>query len=339
LRYVSPSCERISGYRPDDFIQRPALLHDIVVDADKGLWDAHECGVGNQATGTESQFRIEKPDGEACWIEHVCQPVLDHQGDNLGVRASNRDVSRRETYRSETKQLQSALAHVDRVVTINALTTTLAHEINQPLAAIRSYAQAALRFMDRSRPDYENIHKALQGIVADNKRAADVINRIRSLVRKGKTHREKLNLNDLVKGVLVLIDSEIVQRGASISLELDPRESTVQGDSVQLQQVILNLLTNALDALEDQPQSARTITITIQLQEDSRIRLTIADSGEGIAPDRLKTVFLPFHTTKPKGMGLGLAICKNIIEAHDGEIQAGKQPPRGACFTITLPTE
>ena len=338
LQYVSPSCERICGYTAQDFMKNPSLLQDIIVIEDKKVWAEHRCGNQKEMKSEEIQFRIQRPDGEIRWIEHACQPVFDGQGNNKGVRASNRDVTKREFYKSESRQLQSELAHMDRIVTISALTSALAHEINQPLAAMRSYAQAALRFMDKDQPEYDSVRKALQGIVADNKRAAAVVNRLRDLVKKGKAHREMLDINSIINDVVGLINSEIVLRNASITLDLHPIVPVVHGDSIQIQQVLLNLLTNALDALDNQPFEARTITISTRPENSNGTIISISDSGGGIPADKIQAIFAPFHTTKPKGVGLGLAICKSIIEAHGGRIWAANNPEGGATFYLSLPS-
>ena len=169
---------------------------------------------------------------------------------------------------------------MDRIVTISALTSALAHEINQPLSAMRSYAQAALRFMDKDQPEYDSVRKALQGIVADNKRAAAVVNRLRDLVKKGKAHREMLDINSIINDVVGLINSEIVLRNASITLDLHPIVPVVHGDSIQIQQVLLNLLTNALDALDNQPFEARTIIVSTR-PENSNATLYRFQTREG----------------------------------------------------------
>jgi PAS domain S-box-containing protein len=186
LQYVSPSCKRICGYSAKELMANSSLLEDMIAPEDKVVWDEHRCNVRKEMKSGEVQFRIQRPDGEIRWIEHACQPVIDNRGNNQGIRASNRDITKRKLYKSETTKLQSELAHMDRVVTIGALTSALAHEINQPLSAMRSYAQAALRFMDNDKPEFDNIRKALEGIVSDNKRAAAVVNRLRDLVKKGK---------------------------------------------------------------------------------------------------------------------------------------------------------
>ena len=339
LQYVSPSCERISGYTAQDFMKNPSLLLDIIVPEDKKAWDEHRCNIQKETRSEEIQFRIQRPDGEIRWIEHACQPVFDRQGNNQGVRASNRDITEREFYRSETHQLQSELAHMDRIVTVSALTSALAHEINQPLAAMRSYAQAALRFMDKDKPEYDSVRKALQGIVADNKRASAVVNRLRDLVKKGSTHQETIEINSVIKDVIGLINSELVLRNASVTLSLHPDVPVVQGDSIQLQQVLINLLTNALDAMDDQPIAVRTIVISSRSENSEEIIVSISDSGEGIPADTIKAIFSPFHTTKSSGMGLGLSICKSILEAHGGKIFAENNPDGGAIFSFILPVD
>ncbi|MBT8332710.1 MAG: PAS domain-containing protein [Deltaproteobacteria bacterium] len=339
LQYISPSCERICGYSAQDLMTNPGLLQDMIVPEDKAAWEEHRCSIQKEKPSEGIQFRIQKPDGEIRWIEHACQPVFDHQGNYQGVRASNRDVTKREFYKSETHQLQTELAHMDRVVTISTLTAALAHEINQPLAAMRSYAQAALRFMDKVHPEYDSVRKALQGIVADNKRAADVVNRLRNLVKKGSAHQEAIKINSIINDVIGLINSELVLRNASISLNLHPDVPVVQGDSIQVQQVLMNLLTNALDAMDAQPIDARTIVISTRPENSNQILVSISDSGGGIPPDTIEAIFSPFHTTKISGMGLGLSICKSIIEAHGGRIWAQNNPDGGAIFSFILPVD
>ena len=337
LQWVSPSCEQVCGYSAEDIQKNPDLLTDIIVPEDRDAWDKHRCTTQEQVKPGAIQFRIKRPDGEIRWIDHICQPVVDQQGNNLGVRASNRDVSLRESYKAETRELQAELAHMERIVTVNTMSAALAHEINQPLAAMRSYAQAALRFMDANQPEYDNIRKALQGIVADNKRAAAVVNRLRDLVKHETGHWEMLEINSIIKEVKSFINSEIVLRNVTITLDLYPVAPFFHGDPIQIQQVLINLLTNALDAMEDQPIERRSIIITTRPENSNGIIVSILDSGEGISHDKIDEIFAPFHTTKLKGLGLGLAICKSIIEAHGGKIWAENNAGGGAKFSFNLP--
>ena len=336
LQYVSPSCERISGITAQDLVANPSLLQDMIVPEDMAVWDEHRCSAPKKMRSEEIQFRIQKPDGEIRWVEHACQPVFDHQGNNQGVRASNRDITARESYKSKIDLLQSELHHMDRVITVSALTSALAHEINQPLAAMRSYAQAALRFMDKEQPEYDSVRKALQGIVADNKRAADVVNRLRNLVKKDSSRFEKVEISTIINEVVEFINSEMVLRNVQVTMVLHQRNSLVQGDSVQIQQVLINLLTNALDAMDDQPAETRTITISTRNDSPSLIVISVSDTGGGIPADKLDDVFTPFHTTKSEGMGLGLAISKSIIESHGGKIWVDNNPKGGSTFSFTL---
>ena len=337
LQYVSPSCERISGYSAQDLMAKPALLQEMIVPEDQSAWEEHRSRAQKEMKSEKIQFRIQRSDGEIRWIEHVCQPVFDHQSNNLGIRASNRDITKRAFYRSETHKLRSELAHLDRIVTISALTSALAHEINQPLAAMRSYAQAALRFMDKDHPEYDNVRKALEGIVADNKRAAEVVNRLRDLVKKKPMHQESIEINSIINDVKNIINSELVLRNASITLDLHPDIPLVQGDSIQIQQVLINLLMNALDAMDSQQIDARTIAIATRLKNSNEIITAISDSGGGIPPDTIEAIFSPFHTTKSTGIGLGLSISRSIIEAHGGKISAENNPDGGATFYFILP--
>jgi two-component system sensor kinase FixL len=157
-------------------------------------------------------------------------------------------------------------------------------------------------------------------------------------VKKGSTHWETIEINSIIKDVIGLINSELVLRNASITLDLDPSVPVVQGDSIQIQQVLINLLTNALDAMDDQPVDARTIAISTRPEDSNEIIISISDSGGGIPPDTIEAIFSPFHTTKSTGMGLGLSICKSIIEAHGGKISAQNNQDGGAMFSIILPT-
>ena len=338
FNYISPSCERITGYRAEEFMNNPRLLEQIILPENRNIWLNNQQEALEEPKQRDIQFRIRRKDGEIRWIEHACQGVIDDRGEFLGLRVSNRDITKREFYKSETIKLQTELAHMDRIVTISTLTTALAHEINQPLAAMRSYAQAAMRFMEAPQPEYDSVRKALKGIIADNKRAAEVVNRLRDLVKKRPALGKPLEINSIINDVIGLLNSEIVLRKASVALDLHPIAPVVHGDSIQIQQVLINLLTNALDAVDDESVKTRTITISTKSENSNHTMVSISDSGSGIPTDRIQAIFKPFHTTKSKGIGLGLAICKSIIEAHGGTIWVDNNPGGGAIFSFTLPT-
>ena len=337
IQWVSPSCERISGYSVNLIIENPALISNMIKSEDKKAWAEHQCLDMEGIDRKKIQYRIQTAQGEYRWIEHTCQLVFDDQGNNIGVRANNRDITEKESYKSKTSKLQSDLFHIERVSTISTLSYALAHEINQPLASIRSYAQAALRFMDKDHSEEDNIRKALNGIVSDNKRAASIINQMRNLVRKDTFKSENVDINYIIKEVLNLLKSEIVIRNVKIKLDLDLNMPAIKGDFIHLQQVLLNLLINSLDAMEGMSNENKVITISTTAKNLIDPIISIADSGSGIPKNELENIFEPFKTSKTKGLGLGLAISKSIIESHDGKIWVENNAGGGAKFVISLP--
>ncbi len=337
MQWVSPSCEAISGYSSNAIMENPSLISDMVVADDRKIWDAHQCNITGKVNEKEIRFRIRELQGDTRWIEHTCQPVVDAHGNYLGIRANNRDITERELYKTKTQMLQSELIHVERVSTISTLSYALAHEINQPLTSIRGYAQAALRFLDKDSSEEENIRMALQGIVADNKRAASIVGQLRDLVRKDNAQFKRIDLNVIIKDVLNLLNSELILHKVSVKLDLDSSEDRVIGDAIQLQQVFMNLLTNGIRAVGDQKVGRREITISTKAENDKELSILFNDSGSGIQPDKLEEIFQPFHTTNSTGLGLGLAISKLIIESHDGKLRAENNHSGGATFIVTLP--
>jgi signal transduction histidine kinase/ABC-type uncharacterized transport system substrate-binding protein len=233
--------------------------------------------------------------------------------------------------------LQNEVKHLDRVATMGTLTASIAHEIGQPLAAILSNAQAAIRFMDMEQPDLGEAREALDDIVINDKRAAEVIQRLRGLLKKSDPKLEILHLDAVAQEVVDLLRSEIVLINASVMMDTDKKTPAAQGDRVQIQQVILNLLVNALDATRTRPEDSREIRIFISVDERNGIMFSVSDTGPGIEGQKLETIFETFHTTKDKGMGMGLSICKSIIDQHNGRIWAVNKPEQGAEIIFTLP--
>jgi len=229
------------------------------------------------------------------------------------------------------------LIHVERLATISALSYALAHEINQPLTSIRSYAQAALRFMHNDQDERENVEKALQGIVSDNKRAAAVVNQLRDLVKKKDVETRAVDINSIVESVLSLLNSEFIIRNTTLKLNLDREIPNIDGDSIQLQQVFLNLLTNALDAMEGVIAKKKILVVSTKTNNSEGVLISIADSGVGIPEDKLEEIFETFHTSKSDGIGLGLAISKSIVESHGGKIWAENNASAGARIVVLLP--
>ena len=238
---------------------------------------------------------------------------------------------------AEVRQLREELAHVGRVSTIGELTASLAHELGQPLTAILSNAEAAQRLLESHDADLQEVQAILQDIVADDQRACEVIARLRGLLKRGRLERTALDLNEVTREVARLVRGDAIAREASIHLELAPELPPVLGDRVELQQVLLNLILNGLDAMRQTSPEERVLILRTAPDAAGGVRVIVQDTGSGIDPASLDRVFEAFHTTKPAGLGMGLAIARSIVEAHGGRLDAENNPGRGAAFTFALP--
>ncbi|MGD9346478.1 MAG: ATP-binding protein, partial [Candidatus Aminicenantes bacterium] len=244
-----------------------------------------------------------------------------------------------ERKKSETdaQQLRKELARVSRITTLSVLAGALAHEINQPLAAIMSNSQTAQRFLEAQKFDLEELKEILTDITADTSRASDVIQKLRAMMKKEDIEKTAINLNEVIREVVSLTTREAVDKDISIDLTLDPGLPRVLCDRVQLQQVILNLLINAFDAMIYQAPDRRNLMIRTGLFDKNNIQVAVQDEGMGIEEDKLEQIFQPFNTSKSGGIGLGLSINQSIIEAYGGRIWAENKPGHGAIFYFTLP--
>ena len=243
------------------------------------------------------------------------------------------------TERYELQRNRQELAHLTRVSTLGELAGSLAHELNQPLTAILSNAQAAQRFMAMEPINLNEVREILRDLVEDNHRATEVIRRIRALVKKGELEAAPLSLADVIGDVVLLLHSDAIVRGIRVSLDIDSALPAVRGDRVQLQQVVLNLLLNAFDAMESHAVADSAVAVVASLDSDGSVRVAVRDQGAGLAADILDRLFIPFFTSKRDGLGLGLSISRSIVEMHGGRIWAENNADRGATFYFTLPTE
>jgi two-component system, LuxR family, sensor kinase FixL len=229
------------------------------------------------------------------------------------------------------------LAHLSRVSSLGELAGSLAHELKQPLTAILFNAQAARKFMDAETTNFVELREALEDIVADNCRANEVLQKIRALVRKGDVELQLLDLGNVVRDIAMLVHSDALTRGVRTSFDIPDNLALICGDKVQLQQVILNLLLNAFDAVKDCPAAERIVETTVREEPEGLIRITVKDRGQGLAVDSMERIFRPFFTTKPQGLGLGLSISRTIVTAHRGRLWAENNEAKGASFHVTLP--
>ncbi|WP_433933502.1 response regulator [Sorangium cellulosum] len=257
------------------------------------------------------------------------------------LRAANQRLERElELNRAAELRVQKAqneLAHLNRVSAMSELAASIAHELSQPLAAILSNAQAADRLLAQTPPDIVDARAALSDIAADDRRAGMIIQRMRAMLRKGELSVAALDLGEIVREVTRLVASAALLAGTTVRIELAPGLPCVRGDGVQLQQVLLNLLVNALDAVSRRPPEARLVVVRTRPADAGHVELSVADSGEGIPQADLERIFEPFFTSKTHGLGVGLAISRSIVEAHGGRLWAECGPGEGATFRCALP--
>jgi len=253
-----------------------------------------------------------------------------------GAVVSHTEVTERKRAEAQAQRSRQDLAHFARVAATGELTASLAHELRQPLTGILTNAQAARRLLRATPPDFGELRRTLDDIIADDRRAAETIRRIRDLVRKDDLLPSRLDLNDVIGGVTRLLASDAIIRSIALNVELAPAPVVVSGDRVQLEQVILNLLINAMDAMAEVPEARRTVVVRTG-SADSQAYVAVEDAGVGIRDEIRQRLFEPFYTTKPAGMGMGLSIARSIVEAHGGTIWATNNVAQGATFHFTLP--
>jgi signal transduction histidine kinase len=262
-------------------------------------------------------------------IARLARAVLDAE--------EQREALLRREAQVEAETLRRELAHVGRVSIMGELSASLAHELNQPLAAIALNAQEARRLLQGADPDLAEIRSALDDIVADGNRAGEVIRRMRALFRNEVTERRPLDVNALITGVATLVKGEVERHGIVLDFDLEPSLPPVSGDAIQIQQVILNLLVNACEALGAAHDGQRELTITTARPEPGRVHISVRDTGIGLKDEDTEQVFAPFVSSKPSGLGMGLAISRSIVEAHGGRIWATVNPDQGLTLHVELP--
>lgn len=332
LLSCNPAPARILGYKVEDLLKIPArelLAPDVRNGFDEYIKTVKRDGVA------EGIVKVTTRQGERrLWAfrstlrtDGVATPI---------VRGMARDVTHQYRAEQQVRELREELSHASRVTTLSALTGSLAHEINQPLTAIRTNAFVALKMLDMDVPNVDAIRDSLTDIVSDDQRIGQVIQRLRGLLRKDSRDYAPVDVNAIVNDVLTLTRSSLIERRIALEVVLEPGLSVVLGDRVQLQQVVLNLLMNAADAVSGAENAEdRAIVVTTGML-DAQVRVSVIDRGVGVSNAVLSHMFDPFFTTKADGMGLGLSICREIIDAHDGQIAATRNADRGLTCTFVL---
>ena len=286
---------------------------------------------------TASDVRIVLPSGETRWIRMRAQSYAESNGEPKQLGGIFVDITDQKSAEAETALQRLEIEHLMRVSVLGELSGSIAHEVNQPLTAILSNAQAALHLLKQDSPDLAEIRDALEDIVHEDNRAGEIIHRLRGLLKKGERKLESVNVNDLVRSTIKLLHSELIGRDISLRLDLDHGPLFTRGDSVQLQQVLLNLVMNSMDAMASTPINQRSILISTQGPKTGMVDVLVKDRGHGIRPKDDGRLFEPFYTTKAHGLGLGLALCSTIIEAHQGKLTLVNGEGGGAVAGFSLP--
>jgi PAS domain S-box-containing protein len=328
---------RMLGYSREDLVSGRLRWTDLTPAEWRGR-DA-QAQAELKATGSIQPFEKEyfRKDGSRVPVLLGC---ANFEGTGNGGVAFVLDLREQKRAEDALRQAQTELARVSRMTTMEQLAASIAHEVNQPLAAVVTSGNACLNWVSTSPPNLRKVRDAIERIVRDGNRASDVLKRIRALLKKAPLDKSPINVNEVVQEVLALVDGELRKRGVEVSAELDLDLPILTADSVQLQQVILNLVMNAVESMTgitDRPRVLQIRSRPHDLSGKSAVFVAVCDSGIGLSADAMTRVFEAFYTTKPEGMGMGLWICRSIIEAHGGQLTARPNDDFGATFQFVLP--
>ncbi len=288
------------------------------------------------ATDLDYLYRVRMPDLSVKHLHIVAHGVRNKDG-RLEYIGAIQDVTQRRLSEEALSNVRSELAHVARVTSLGVLTASIAHDLNQPLTAVVTFAESCLRWISRETPDLERARRAVQRIIETGHQASDIVRTIRTMLRKSSPEFSNLDLNEVILSVVDLLRGELRNKAVTLDLDLSEELSQVHGDRVQLQQVFVNLLKNAVEAMSDQAPETRLLRMGTLPTADGSVFASVEDSGSGLDATQVTRIFEPFFTTKPDGMGLGLAICQTIIETHGGRLWMSPRVPRGCCFQFELP--
>jgi C4-dicarboxylate-specific signal transduction histidine kinase len=278
--------------------------------------------------------------GSAVYVRSSGKPLFDVKGKFLGYRGTGTDITatiRADHAEQVLREAQAELAHVTRVTTLGELTASIAHEVNQPLAAVIANAEACLRWLDRETPDLAEARRSVEWVISDGNRASEVVRRVRALANKTDMEKVPLDLNDVVREAIALVQRELSSHRVSLRTELTPAPPMILGDRVQLQQVIINLVMNGIEAMQPVRDRPRELVIRSGQDETHRVLLSVRDRGVGISAEDADRLFKAFFTTKTSGLGMGLSICRSIVEGHGERLSASRNQEAGATFQFVLP--
>ena len=337
-RYWSEECFRLLGFDPTDGMPPFETFVQRIHPDDRPIVAAELERATRERGEYQVDYRIIHPGGEIRDIHVIGHPILSPSGELVELVGTGIDVTERKRAEEERERLRQAhadLARVNRITTMGELTASLAHEVNQPIAAAATNAKTCVRWLTREHPDLEEACAAAMRVVKDVTRASEIISRIRVLFHKGTPERESVDVNPVIGEMVLLLSGEAARHNISVRTELASELPKVMADRVQLQQVLMNLMINGIDAMKDM-NGTRELVINSQRADNYQLLVSVSDTGVGLPPEQTDEIFSPFFTTKPHGTGMGLRISRSIVESHGGRLWAAPNPPRGASFFFTL---
>jgi len=335
ITYWNSGAEELYGWRRQEALgeSAPDLLHSVYPSSTESPKE-EVVRVGRW----EGELTQTRRDGGRIVVSSRWALQRDDDGQPAAMLQINTDITERKQAEENLRSTQSQLAHMSRVTTMGELSASIAHEVNQPLSAVVTNGNACLRWMALAEPNLDEARAAVTAIIKQGRRASDIIARIRALMKKSPPQMTQLDANDVIREVLILINHEVQRNRVMLHTDLTEGPTAVMGDRVQLQQVILNLVMNAVESAGTTAESQTEVLVTSR-NDENRVTVAIRDSGVGIDSKNLDQLFNPFFTTKPHGMGMGLPISRSIIESHGGRLWAASNPSCGATFQFTLPAQ
>jgi PAS domain S-box-containing protein len=345
-RHVTWSDEtyRIFGLAPEEGTVAFTRFQELVHSEDRPRIVAAVAEALRGGPRYDVEYRVVRPNDEVRIVHSRGDVVSDESGQPRRMFGTIQDITDRKRAEEDLREserryreAQMEVAHVNRVTTMGQLTASIAHEVNQPIAAAVTSAGAGLRWLAAQPADLEEVRDAFDRIIKAGNQAGEIIGRIRALIKKVPPRHDRLDINEGILDVIELTRSQLLEKGVSLQIGLAKGLPLIRGDRVQLQQVILNLIINAVEAMSDSSEGMRELLISTAEDQLNGVRVEVRDSGPGLSAESLDRLFNPFYTTKPAGMGMGLSICRSIIEEHGGQVWATANIPQGAAFHFTLP--
>jgi signal transduction histidine kinase len=321
-------------------VARWEIASDVESEPEK--WRLHREMLDRHQPFRDFVYSVLSESGSPVYVRASGKPVFGAKGNFLGYRGTGADITsiiRADHAEEALRKAQMELAHVTRVTTLGELTASIAHEVSQPLAAIISNAEACLQWLDREVPDLHAARRSAEWIIEDGNRASEVMRRVRALAKKTDVEKAPLDVNNVVGEVIALVQRELISHRVSLQTKLAPALPPILGDRVQLQQVIINLVMNGIEAMQPVMDRPRELVIRSRQDEAQQVLVSVTDCGVGISAENADRLFNAFFTTKASGMGMGLSICRSIVEAHDGRLWTEANVPCGTTFQFTLPAK